>query len=323
MKELLYVQALCEAIDEEMARDENVLVLGEDVGKGHGCFKVTNGLYEKYGADRVVDTPISEAGFVGMGVGMAICGLRPVVEIMFADFIYCAADQVVNQAAKICYMTGGQVKVPMVIRCPIGAGGSYAAQHSQSIQAVMAQFPGLKIALPSTAQEAKGLLKTAIRDNNPVIFLEHKREYFKKYQIDDAVDPIPFGKARIVREGNDITIVATSSQVMKAEAAASKLAEEGIECEIIDPRTIVPFDRDTIIASVKKTRKLVVVDETHETCGIASQIVADVLEDVFFDLDAPCGRVATPNVPFPLSPALEYPLLPSEEKIYNKVRSYF
>jgi len=242
---------------------------------------------------------------------------------MFADFIYCAADQVGNQAAKICYMSGGQVNVPMVIRCPFGAKGSYAAQHSQSIHPAMAQFPGLKIVLPSTAQEAKGLLKTAIRGNTPVIFLEHKSELFTKYQIDDVVDPIPFGKARIAREGKDITIVATSNQVMKAETAAARLAEEGIECEIIDPRTLVPFDRDTVIASVKKTGKLIVVDESHETCGWASQIVADVLEDVFFDLSAPCGRVTSANVSFPYSKALEEPLLPSAEKIYAKVKSLF
>ncbi|MFA5636478.1 MAG: transketolase C-terminal domain-containing protein, partial [Anaerovoracaceae bacterium] len=223
MKEITYAQAICEALDEEMERDENVVTLGEDIGFIGGNFKTSVGLLEKYGDLRVKDTPISEAGFVGMGVGMALTGLRPVIELMFSDFLLVAADQVINQAAKIRYMSGGQATVPMVIRTPIGAGRSSAAQHSQSMQAMVAQFPGLIIALPSTAQEAKGLLKTAIRDNNPVIFFEHKMEYNKKYQIDDVVEPIPFGKANIVREGKDITIVATSSLVMKSQEAAEKL----------------------------------------------------------------------------------------------------
>ena len=211
----------------------------------------------------------------------------------------------------------------MTIRCPIGAGRSSAAQHSQSMQAMVAQFPGMKIVLPSTAQEAKGLLKTAIRDNDPVVFFEHKMEYNKKYQIDDVVEPIPFGKARIAREGSDITIAATSSMVMKSEEAAKKLAKEGIECEIIDLRTIVPLDRDTIISSVKKTGKLVVADEAYERCGIGAEIAADIAEDVFYYLDAPCGRVSNPNVPLPFSPALEFPLIPSADKVYEKVKTYF
>lgn len=264
MKELTYAQAVCEALDEEMARDENVVMLGEDIGFIGGNFKCTVGLLEKYGDLRVKDTPISEQGFVGMGVGMALTGLRPVIELMFSDFLLVAADQVINQMAKIRYMSGGQANVPMTIRCPIGAGRSSAAQHSQSMQAMVAQFPGTKIVLPSTAQEAKGLLKTAIRDDDPVLFLEHKMEYNKKYQIDDEVEPIPFGKARIAREGTDITIAATSSMVMKSEEAAERLAKEGIECEIIDLRTIVPLDTETIIESVKKTGKLIVADEAHE-----------------------------------------------------------
>ena len=323
MKELTYAQAICEALDEEMERDDSVVLLGEDVAFIGGNFKTSVGLLEKYGNVRVKDTPISEAGFVGMGVGMALTGLRPVIELMFSDFLLVAADQIINQAAKIRYMSGGQVKVPMVIRCPIGAGRSSAAQHSQSMQAMVAQFPGLKVVVPSTAQEAKGLLKTAIRDNDPVIFFEHKMEYNKKYTIDDNVEPIPFGKARIAREGSDITIVATSGMVMKSEAAAERLAAEGISCEVIDLRTIVPFDRDTVIESVKKTGKLIVTDESHERCGVAAEIAADIAEDVFYYLDAPCGRVSTPNVPLPFSPALEFPLIPSEEKIYEKVKTYF
>lgn len=323
MKEITYAQAICEALDEEMERDDNIVMLGEDIGFIGGNFKCTVGLLEKYGDLRVKDTPISEQGFVGMGVGMALTGLRPVIELMFSDFLLVAADQVINQMAKIRYMSGGQANVPMTIRCPIGAGRSSAAQHSQSMQAMVAQFPGTKIVVPSTAQEAKGLLKTAIRDDDPVLFLEHKMEYNKKYQIDDDVEPIPFGKARIAREGKDITIVATSSMVMKSEEAAAKLAKEGIECEIIDLRTIVPLDTETIIESVKKTGKLIVADEAHERCGIGAEIAAAVADDVFYYLDAPCGRVANPNVPLPFSPALEFPLIPSADKVYDKVKTYF
>lgn len=323
MKELTYAQAICEALDEEMERDDNIVMLGEDIGFLGGNFKTTVGLFDKYGNLRVKDTPISEQGFVGMGVGMALTGLRPVVELMFSDFLLVAADQVINQAAKIRYMSGGQATVPMTIRCPIGAGRSSAAQHSQSMQAMVAHFPGMKVVVPSTAQEAKGLLKTAIRDNDPVIFFEHKMEYNKKYQIDDVVEPIPFGKARIAREGKDMTIVATSSMVMKSEKAAERLAKEGIDCEVIDLRTIVPLDTETIIASVKKTGKLIVADEAHERCGIGAEIAAAIADDIFYYLDAPCGRVNNPNVPLPFSPALEFPLIPSEEKVYEKVKSYF
>lgn len=323
MKEMKYADVISETLDEEMARDDNVVLLGEDVGFIGGNFKTSVGLLDKYGPMRVRDTPISEQGFVGMGVGMALTGLRPVIELMFSDFLLVAADQVINQMAKIRYMSGGQVEVPMTIRCPIGAGRSSAAQHSQSMQAMVAHFPGIKVVLPSTAQEAKGLLKTAIRDNDPVVFFEHKMEYNKMYQIDDEVEPIPFGKARLAREGSDITIAATSSMVMKSEAAAEKLAKEGIECEILDLRTIVPLDRDAIIESVKKTGKLIVADEAHERCGVGAEIAADIAEDIFYYLDAPCGRVNTPNVPLPFSPALEFPLIPSEDKIYEKVKSYF
>ena len=320
MREILYRDAVCEAIDEEMQRDKNVLLLGEDVGFLGGNFKTSVGLLDKYGPMRVKDTPISEAGFVGMGVGMALTGLKPVVELMFSDFLLVAADQVINQAAKIRYMSGGQASVPMVIRTPIGAGRSSAAQHSQSMQAMMAHFPGLKVVVPSTAQEVKGLLKTAIRDKDPVIFFEHKMEYSNKYMIDDEVEPIPFGKARIARAGKDITIVATSSQVMKSMEAAEKLEKDGIDAEVIDLRTIVPMDREAIVNSVKKTGRLLVVDESYERCGVGGEIAADVMEDVFYYLDAPIGRIATPNVPLPFSPALEFPIIPSTEKIYDKVK---
>jgi len=320
MREILYRDAICEALDEEMERDGSVLLLGEDVAYIGGNFKTSVGLYEKYGDRRVKDTPISEAGFVGMGTGMALTGLRPVVELMFSDFLLVAADQIINNAAKIRYMSGGQVNVPMVIRTPIGAGRSSAAQHSQSMQALVSHFPGMKVVLPSTAQEAKGLLKTAIRDNDPVIFFEHKMEYTNKFMIDDVVEPIPFGKANIVRQGTDITIVATSSQVMKSIKAAEALEKEGISAEIIDLRTIVPLDRETIIESVKKTGRLLIIDEAYERCGIGAEIGAEVMDDVFYYLDAPIARIGTPNVSIPFSPALEFPIIPSVEKTIAKVK---
>lgn len=320
MKEITYAQAICEALDEEMERDSSVLVLGEDVGFLGGNFKTSVGLLDKYGDLRCKDTPISEQGFVGMSVGMAITGLRPVVELMFSDFLLVAADQVINQAAKIRYMSGGQVTVPMVIRTPIGAGRSSAAQHSQSMQALVAHYPGLKVAMPSTAQEAKGLLKTAIRDNNPVIFFEHKMEYNKKYMIDDVVEPIPFGKANVVTKGTDITVAATSALVMRSQEAAEILEKEGISVEVIDLRTIVPLDKEAIIESVKKTGKLIVADDSHDFCGVAAGISAEVMDELFYYLDAPIGRISTPNVPLPFSPALEFPIIPTRDKIVEKIR---
>ncbi|MDD5987681.1 MAG: alpha-ketoacid dehydrogenase subunit beta [Eubacteriales bacterium] len=323
MRKIKYAKAINEALDKIMAEDENVMVIGEDVGFIGGNFKCTEGLLEKYGDMRVKDSPISEQGFVGMGVGMALTGLRPIVEVMFSDFLLVAADQVINQMAKITYMSGGQAKVPMTIRCPIGAGRSSAAQHSQSMQAMIAHFPGIKVAVPSTAQEAAGLLMTAVYDDNPVVVFEHKMEYNKTFEVDDVIKPIPFGKARIAREGKDITIAATSSMVMKSEAAAERLAKEGIDCEVIDLRTIVPLDKDTIIESVKKTGRLLVMDEAHERCGIGAEVGAAVADDIFYYLDAPVGRIGNPDVPLPFSPALEFPLIPSEDKVYEKVKTYF
>ena len=321
MREIMYRDAICEALDEEMARDKSVVMIGEDIGFIGGNFKTTVGLLDKYGDLRVKDSPISEAGIVGMGVGMALTGLRPVVELMFSDFLLVAADQAVNQMAKIRYMSGGQVTVPMVIRCPLGGGRSSAAQHSQSMQALVSHFPGMKVVVPSTAQEAKGLLKSAIRDDDPVVFFEHKMEYANKFEVDDGIELIPIGKADIKREGEDITIVATSSQVLKSLRAAETLAEEGISCEVVDLRSIIPLDRDTIIGSVKKTGKLLIVDEAHEFCGIGAEIGANLMDDIFYDLDAPIGRIATPNVPLPFSPALEMPIIPSEKKIVEKART--
>jgi len=320
MKKVTYAQAVCEAIDEEMQRDKNVVLLGEDVGRLGGNFKATMGLYDKYGEWRVKDTPISENSFVGLGLGGALTGLRPIVEIMFSDFMTLAFDQIANQAAKIRYMSGGQAKVPLTIRTTMGGGRSSAAQHSQSFQALAAHIPGLKVVMPSSAAEAKGLLKTAIRDNNPVIFFEHKMEYNKTYEIPEGEYTIPFGVANILREGKDITIVGTSSQALKALSAAKKLAEENIDVEVIDPRTLVPLDKETIVQSVKKTGRLLIVDEGYKRCGITAEIGMVVLKDAFYSLDAPIERLTTANVPLPFSPALEFPVIPDEKKIYQKVK---
>ncbi|MDR1489012.1 MAG: alpha-ketoacid dehydrogenase subunit beta [Desulfovibrio sp.] len=323
MRELMYREAVQEALDEEMARDENVFVIGEDVGVIGGNFKCTTGLLEKYGDLRCKDSPISEAGIVGLGVGAAITGCRPVVELMFADFLMVAMDQICNQAAKITYMSGGQVKVPLVIRMPLGGGRSSAAQHSQSLHAWVAHCPGLKVVLPATAGEAKGLLKTAIRDNNPVIFFEHKMLYTVKFgDVPDKDEDfrIPFGKARQVTEGSDVTVVATSIMAVKAEKAAATLAKEGISVETIDPRTIVPLDTEAIIRSVKKTGRLLIVDEGHASFGISGEIALRILPEIFYDLEAPIERLGTADTPLPFSPALEFPLIPDEKSIAAKIR---
>jgi pyruvate dehydrogenase E1 component beta subunit len=322
-KKITYAQAICEAIDEEMARDKNVLILGEDVGVLGGNFKTAVGLQEKYGDLRVKDTPISENSFLGMSLGMAITGLRPIVEIMFSDFLLLAADQLLNQIAKIRYMSGGQVKVPLTVRTTIGAGRSSAAQHSQSLHAIMCHIPGLKVVIPSSAAEAKGLLKTAIREDNPVVFIEHKMEYNQLYEIPEGEYTIPLGKANVLREGSDITVIATSNLALKAVKVADELAKEGIEIEVIDPRTLIPLDRDTLIASVKKTGKVLIADEGYERCNIAAEIVMDLMPDIFYDLDNPPERLCLPNFPLPFSPALEFPLIPDQQKLYKKIKKIF
>jgi pyruvate dehydrogenase E1 component beta subunit len=320
MRKITYGQAICEAIDEELARDKNVIFLGEDIEVLGGNFKATLGLYEKYGEWRVRNTPISENGFTGLGLGTALTGLRPIVEIMFGDFLMLALDQIGNQAAKIRYMSGGQTTVPLTIRTTLGGGRSTAAQHSQSLQAIICHIPGLKVVMPSSAAEAKGLLKTAIRDNNPVVFFEHKMEYNKTYEVPEEEYTIPFGVANILKEGKDITIIGTSNQVLKALKAAEELTKEGIDAEIIDPRTLVPFDKDTIIKSVKKTGRLLVVDEGYERCGVTAEIAMSVLKDVFYYLNAPIERLSTANVPLPFSPVLEFSIIPNEKKIFQKAK---
>ena len=320
IKKITYAQAIAEAIDEEMQRDKNIILLGEDVGKLGGNFKATVGLYEKYGEWRVRDTPISENSFTGLGLGAALTGLRPIVEIMFSDFMMLAGDQIGNQAAKIRYMSGGQAMVPLTIRTTLGGGRSSAAQHSQSLQAIVCHIPGLKVVMPSSAAEAKGLLKTAIRDDNPVIFFEHKMEYNKTYEVPEEEYTIPFGVANILKEGKDITIVGTSNQALKALQTAEELAKEGINAEIIDPRTLVPLDKNTIIKSAKKTGKLLIVDEGYERCGVAGEIAMSILKNVFYYLDAPIERLTTANLPLPFSPALEFPIIPDKKKIYQRVK---
>lgn len=320
MRKVTYAQAIKEAIDEEMSRDERVIFLGEDIEIIGGNFKATPGLFEKYGPMRVRNTPISENSFTGVGLGAALTGLRPIVEIMFSDFLGLAMDQIANQAAKIRYMSGGQARVPLTIRTTLGGGRSSAAQHSQSLHALVSHFPGLKVVLPSSAEEAKGLLKTAIRDDNPVVFFEHKMEYNKEYEIPEGEYTIPFGKANALKEGKDITVIGTSLQALNSLRAAEELFKDGIDVEVIDPRTIVPFDRETIIRSVKKTGRMLVIDEGCERCGVAGEIIADLLKDVFYDLDMPPERLTTANTPMPFSPALEFPLIPDKDKIYLKIK---
>lgn len=323
MRKIYYRDAVLEAIDEEMARDPMVMMIGEDIGVGDGTWRCSKGLYEKYGDLRMKDSPISEAGFVGMGIGMALTGMRPIVEIMFSDFMLVAMDQIVNQMAKVCYMSGGQKGAPMVIRTTIGAGRAAAAQHSQNLNAVIAHFPGSKIVIPSDAYTAKGLLKTAIRDNNPVIVVEHRKHYSMEFDMPDDGDEnllLPIGKAAIVHEGNDITVVANSFQVGQCVKIAKRLSAKGVSVEVIDLRTLVPMDKETIIQSVKKTGRLLIVDEGYTSFGIGAEICAAVQENVFYDLDAPIMRLGEPDVSIPFSPALEKLVVPNEKTILAAIQ---
>jgi pyruvate/2-oxoglutarate/acetoin dehydrogenase E1 component len=331
------VQALNQALREEMDRDERVVLLGEDIGIFEGAYRVTEGLYKRYGESRVKDTPISEIAIIGAALGAALTGLRPVAEIQFNDFLACGMDQLCNQAAKIRFMLGGQVKVPLVVRAPYGATGR-GAQHSQSLEAWFVHTPGLKVVMPSTPYDAKGLLKTAIRDDNPVVFLEHKLLYGAtspggkaKSAVDDLDEvftpapdeeyTIPFGAADVKRQGTDATIVATGIMLHKAIRAAKQLEESGVSCEVIDPRTLVPLDRETITDSVKKTGRLVVVSEDVRSCGITAEVAAVVAEEVLFHLDAPVRRVAVADTPIPFAPGMEQAVIPQVNDIVQAVRS--
>ena len=320
MREITYAQALNEALRECMNEDERVVLLGEDIGDYGGIFQVTAGLLDKFGPERVMDMPISEAGFVGGCVGAALTGMRPVVEIMFIDFTTVCMDMIINQMAKMHYMFGGRGKVPMVLRVNIGAGRGAAAQHSQSFHALFMHIPGLYVAAPSTPYDAKGLLIEAIKNDNPVIFVEHKKLYAEKGPVPEESYTIPFGQAEIKRKGNDITIVATHAMVLRSLVAAEEAAKEGIDVEIVDPRTLTPLDKATILDSVKKTGRLLVTDEGHKTCGVAAEISALVAEEAIFYLKAPAYRVCSPDTPVPFSPLLEQAYIPDEKDLMAAIK---
>jgi pyruvate/2-oxoglutarate/acetoin dehydrogenase E1 component len=320
LRELTYVDALNEALREEMRRDERVFLIGEDIGPDwEGAFKVTKGLAREFGTERVRDTPISEACIVGAAIGAALTGMRPVAEIMFGDLLALAMDQIANQAAKIRYMFGGQLKVPAVIRSPFGAGRSIAAHHSQSLEAWFMHTPGLKVAVPSTGYDAKGLLKTAIRGDDPVMFFEHKICYTTKSLIPDEEYLIPFGEADVKRKGDDVTVFATFWMVHQALKAAAQLSKRGIEAEVIDPRTLVPLDKETVIKSVKKTGRLLIVEEDCKTCGVGAEVAAIVAEEAFDYIESPIKRVAEPDTPIPFSPVLENYVIPDDKAIIRGV----
>lgn len=321
MRRITFRDALNEALSEEMRRDKRVFLLGEDIGRSwEGAFKVTKGLAKEFGDERVRDTPISESAIVGTAVGAAITGMRPVAEIMFGDLTALAMDQIANQAAKIHYMFGGQAAVPLVIRTPFGGGVNIAAHHSQSLEAWFMHVPGLMVAVPATPYDAKGLLKTSIRGDNPVMFCEHKLLYPLEGEVPDEEYTVPFGIAKVLREGADATVVATMFMVHKALEAAKMLEKEGISVEVVDLRTLVPLDKGTITASVKKTGRVVVVSEDCKTAGVTAEIAAVIAEEALDYLDAPIKRVAEPDTPIPFSPPLEKHVIPDENSIVEALR---
>jgi pyruvate/2-oxoglutarate/acetoin dehydrogenase E1 component len=320
-RELTFAQAVREALAEEMRRDARVCIFGEDVAEAGTPFKVLSGLVEEFGPERVIDTPISEAGFTGMGVGAAMTGLRPVVDIMFGDFLTLTMDQLVNQAAKVHYMSGGTWKVPMVLRTTLGATRRSAAQHSQSLHAWLSHVPGLKVVMPSTPYDAKGLLKTAIRDENPVVFFEDKMMYKLKGPVPEEEYTIPLGVADVKREGQDITIVATSSMVQVALGAAELLEKIGLSAEVIDPRTTWPLDEKTLVESAKKTSRAMVVDEGYGRYGVTGEIASVIAEGAFYNLEAPVKRMGAMHVPIPFSPPLEDATVPTEQTVFEVARA--
>ena len=319
-RELTFAEAVREALAEEMRRDPHVFIMGEDVAEAGTPFKVLSGLVEEFGKERVMDTPISEPGFTGMGVGAAITGMRPVIDIMFGDFLTLTMDQIVNQAAKIHYMSGGKMKAPIVFRTTMGATRRSGAQHSQSLQAWVSHVPGLKVVIPSTPYDAKGLLKTAIRDDNPVVFIEDKMIFKMKGPVPAEEYTIPFGVADIKRKGDDITLVATSSMVQIALGAAEKLSQIGISAEVIDPRTTSPLDKQAFIESAKKTSRAIVIDEGYEAYGVTAEIASVIAHGAFYYLDAPVTRMGAMDVPIPFSPALEDLTVPTEETVFQMAK---
>jgi len=322
MREITYAQAIKEAMSEEMRADENVFLMGEDVGLYGGAFGVSVGMFEEFGAERVRDTPISEAVIAGAAAGAAVTGMRPIAEIMFSDFTTISMDQLVNQAAKMRYMFGGKAKVPMVLRTPGGSGTGAAAQHSQSVEAWFCHVPGLKVVVPSTPYDAKGLLKSAIRDDNPVMFFEQKLLYRKKGQVPEEEYTIPLGVADIKREGSDVTIITYGRMVPVCLEAAEKMAEQGVSVEVVDPRTLVPLDKDTLIRSAKKTGRVLIVHEACQTGGFGGELAAVIGDsEAFFYLDAPVRRLGGLDVPIPYCPELEKNVVPTVETVIEAVQS--
>ncbi len=320
MAVMAYRDALNLALREEMHRDDRVFIMGEEVGAYQGAYRVTKGLLQEFGSRRVIDTPISEAGFVGAGVGAAMAGLRPVVEVMTFNFAVAAMDAIVNTAAKVHYMSGGQVSVPMVIRGPGGSARQLAAQHSQALEAWFCHVPGLKVCAPGTPRDARGLLKAAIRDHNPVLVIESELLYGATGDVPAAEDLVPLGVGAIARPGRDCTVIAYSKMVREALAAADALAAEGIEVEVVDPRTLRPFDWDTVLASVRKTQRAVVVQEGWTFCGVAAEIAATIAAEAFDDLDAPVERVTSLDVPLPYARPLEAATVPEAGRIAAAVK---
>jgi acetoin:2,6-dichlorophenolindophenol oxidoreductase subunit beta len=320
-REITFAEAVRDALAEEMRRDPNVFIMGEDVAEAGTPFKVLSGLVEEFGKERVMDTPISEPGFTGMGVGAAMTGMRPVIDIMFGDFLTLTMDQIVNQAAKIHYMSGGKMKAPIVFRTTMGATRRSAAQHSQSLQAWVSHVPGLKVVIPSTPYDAKGLLKSAIRDDNPVVFIEDEMMFKLKGLVPEEEYTIPFGVADIKRKGEDITLVATSSMVQVALGAAEKLSQTGISAEVIDPRTTSPLDKQTFIDSAKKTSRAIVIDEGYEAYGVTAEIASVIADGAFYYLDAPVKRMGAMNVPIPFSPVLEDLTVPTEDTVFEMAKT--
>ena len=321
VRELTFAEAVKEALAEEMRRDKRVCILGEDVAEAGTPFKVLSGLVEEFGKDRVIDTPISEAGFTGVGVGAAMTGMRPVIDIMFGDFLTLTMDQMVNQAAKVHYMSGGKWKVPMVLRTTLGATRRSAAQHSQSLHAWLSHVPGLKVVLPSTPYDAKGLLKSAIREENPVVFFEDKMMYRQKGPVPADDYTIPLGVADIKRPGKDITLVATSSMVQVALGAAAILENDGISAEVIDPRTTWPLDEKTLVESAKKTSRAIVIDEGYGRYGVTGELASVISEGAFYNLEVPVKRMGAMHVPVPFSPPLEDATVPTEQTVFEAARA--
>ncbi|WP_294182472.1 alpha-ketoacid dehydrogenase subunit beta [uncultured Clostridium sp.] len=320
MSRISFSQAIKDAMCTRMRQNKNVLLFGEDVGPFGGCFGVSKGMHEEFGEMRVRDTPISEGAILGCAIGSAATGLRPIAELMFMDFMTVGMDMLANQAAKLRYMFGGKINLPMVVRVPCGAGFQGAAQHSQCLEAWVTHVPGLKVVYPTTAADAYGLMLTSIDDDNPVVFIEHKGLYPKKDEVDENADPIPFGTADIKKEGKDVTIIATGRMVDEALSAAQDLLKEGVDAEVIDPRTLFPFDKDTVFDSVKKTNRVVVVTEEAKRGGFGGEISAVISEEMFDYLDAPVVRIGNYNVPIPFSPKLENYVLPNSNKISAAVK---